>query len=219
MRCMCVAAAAAAFLVVCPARADLVQIDVVGQVDFGNLNFGVWQNVVPGDTAVMTFLVDSDNFVDSAIFPTRGYEIIQSSFSLALDGIAVGMPNPFPAETPYFILRDNDPAVDGFFLGSSPDVGFPNGVPIDYPALLDPNFRAIFQATYGGDTLSSLNILDAVGTYDFTGLTVFNWGLEDAGNQPMGFIFDYFTISVVPAPASLVLFAPMTLLGRRRRRA
>ncbi|MFK7959007.1 MAG: hypothetical protein AB8G96_00645 [Phycisphaerales bacterium] len=213
-----IGAATAALLLSGAASAELVQIDITGSVDFGGLNFGSWAGVTPGDSAVMSFQVDSDVFVDSGSFPTRGYEIINSSFSLALDGIEVGMADPYPAgQTPYFVLRDNDPAVDGFFLANSPDA-FPNGVAIDEDAAINPQFNAIFQATYGGDRLSSLDILDATGVYDFTGLSVFNWGIEDAGFQPMGFIFDQFTISVVPGPAGVLAMLPVTLLGRRRRR-
>ncbi len=214
-----IAIAAVALGMTAVASADIIQVDIVGQVDFGGVNIGQWADVNPGDSAVMSFQLDSNNFVDSANFPTRGYELIQNSFVLTLDGISGGLANPYPAgQTPYFILRDNDPAVDGFFLGTSPD-GFPNGVSTDEPAQLADTFTALFSATYGNDPLSSLDIVDAVGTYTFDGLTVFNWGLEDGSVQPMGFIFDSFTISVVPAPSSAALLAMGTLSCVRRRRA
>ena len=213
-------AAAAVGALAGAASAEIIQVDIVGQVDFGGLPFGQWQDVVPGDTAVMSFQLDSDNFVDSGTFPTRGYEIDQESFVLTLDGISGGLLDPYPAgETPFFVLRDNDPAVDGFFLASSPDVAFPNGVTMAEPAGIEDNFTGLFQATYEGDVLDSLDILDAVGTYTFDGLTVFNWGLEDGPFQPMGFIFDSFTISVVPAPSSAGLLAMGALACARRRRA
>jgi hypothetical protein len=199
------------------ASATLVRVEVVGEWDFGMIRSGPLNGVNSG-AATMRFDLDSNDFVDSANFPTRGYNIIQDSFALTVDGITVGMPDPFPmGETPLFVLRNNDPAVDGFFLGSNVD-GFPNGVSIDNAGLLDPFLRVLFSATYGGDLLPSLDILDAVGTYDFTGLTVFNWGFEDAGNQIAGMIFDQFTISVVPAPGVLALAVPaLSLLSRRRR--
>jgi hypothetical protein len=199
------------------ASATLVQVDIVGEWDFGMIRSGPLNGVNSGD-AQLSFQVDSNVFVDSTNFPVRGYDIIQDSFTLTVDGITVGMPNPYPAgESPYFVLRDNDPAVDGFFLGTNID-GFPNGVAIDNAGLIDPFLRVLFSATYGGDRLPSLDILDAVGTYDFTGLTVFNWGFEDAGNQIAGMIFDQFTISVVPAPGVLALAVPaLSLLSRRRR--
>ncbi|MFG0292185.1 MAG: hypothetical protein ACF8MJ_03415 [Phycisphaerales bacterium JB050] len=201
------------------ASAEIVQIDIVGSVDFGGVNIGQWADVNPGDSAVMSFQVDTNNFLDSTNFPTRGYEIISSSFALTLDGITGGMANPYPNDAaPYFIIRDNDPAVDGFYLAEHPDQ-FPIGVATDEPAQIGETFRALFSATYGGDRLDSLDILGAVGTYDFTGLQVFNWGLEDGPFQPMGFIFDSFTISVVPAPSSAALLTMGALTCARRRRA
>ncbi len=214
-----IAIAAVALGITGVASADIIQIDIVGQVDFGGVNVGQWADVNPGDSAVMSFQVDSNNFVDSTNFPTRGYEIIQESFVLTLDGISGGMANPYPnGATPYFIIRDNDPAVDGFFLAEHPDQ-FPIGVATDEAAQIGDTFRALFQATYGGDRLDSLDILGAVGTYDFNGISSFNWGLEDGPFQPMGFIFDNFTISVVPAPSSAALLAMGTLISVRRRRA
>lgn len=199
------------------AQATLVRVEVVGEWDFGMIRSGTLNGVNSG-AAMMRFDLDSNDFIDSTNFPTRGYNIIQDSFSLTVDGITVGMPDPFPmGETPLFVLRNNDPAVDGFFLGSNVD-GFPNGVSIDNAGLIDPFLRVLFSATYGGDRLPSLDILDAVGTYDFTGLTVFNWGFDDAGNQIAGMIFDQFTISVAPAPGVVAMAVPALALGFRRRR-
>lgn len=199
------------------AAAQLIRVEVTGAWDFGQLRSGPLDGVNSGDAA-MSFNLDAADFIDSTNFPTRGYRIIQSSFDITVDGISVGMPDPFPAgEDPLFVLRNDDPAVDGFFLGSSVD-GFPNGVSIDNPGLIAPNLKVLFSATYGGDRLSSLNIADAVGTYTFDGLQVFNWGFDDGGIQPAGLIFDQFTISIVPAPATAAALLPIALLATRRRR-
>ncbi len=200
------------------ASADLVRVEVTGEWDFGMVRSGVLNGVNSGP-ASMSFDVDSNVFIDSGNFPTRGYSIIEDSFVLTLNGISVGMPNPYvPAgETPLFILRNNDPAVDGFFLGSNVD-GFPDGVSINNAGLIDPFLGVLFSATYLNDPLPSLDILDAVGTYTFANLSSFNWGLDDAGNQFAGMIFDQFTISVVPAPAAATILAPAGLLAFRRRR-
>jgi hypothetical protein len=200
------------------ASAELVRVEVTGEWDFGMVRSGVLNGVNSGP-ASMSFDVDSNVFTDSVNFPTRGYHIIEDSFVLTLDGISVGMPNPYsPAgETPLFILRNNDPAVDGFFLGSNVD-GFQDGVTIDNAGLIDPFLGVLFSATYLNDPISSLDIVDAVGTYTFAGLSSFNWGLDDAGNQLAGMIFDQFTISVVPAPAAATVLAPAGLLAFRRRR-
>ncbi len=157
----------------------------------------------------MSFQVDAANFVDSTNFPVRGYEIIQPSFTLTIGGDTAGLAPMQPFGSPYFVIRNDDPAVDGFFLGTNID-GFPNGVATDEPAAFDPTFSAIFSATYEGTRLDSLDILGAVGTYDFTGLSVFNWGLEDGPFQPMGFIFDRLKPRA-SVPAQLALAA------RRRR--
>ena len=202
-----------------PTHADIVQVDVVGSVDFGSFPFPTsWGPFGSGDPVTMSFQLDSDNFVDSGVFPVRGYEVIQSSFDLSINGNSVGLAamQPFGA-TPYFVLRNDDPAVDGFFLGTSID-GFPNGIATAEPGGIADNLDTLFSATYEGTRLDSLDILGAVGTYDFTGLSVFNWGLEDAFVQPVGFIFDEWTINVVPTPSALALlsFAGLTTTRRRR---
>lgn len=203
-----------------PTLAAIVQVDVVGSVDFNVIVSGPLDRVSnPVGTPVnMSFQLDSNNFLNGN-FPTRGYPISQSSFVLNVGATTVNMANPYPAgQTPYFVLRNNDPMVDGFLLASHPDVAQANGVWTDETASLEPTFRSLFSATYGGSTLSSLDILGAVGTYTFAGLSVFNWGLEDASFQPIGFIFDYFTISVVPAPSAAGLLLVGGLAAARRRR-
>lgn len=206
------------------AQADLYEISINGTVDFGTLNFGAFQGMQSGNPASMSFMVDSNTYVDGdpspigdPVIARRGYEIIASSFELTVNDDTVGMPASAP-NTPYFVIRNDDPAVDGFYLSSVPGLGLDNGVTIDYPAALGPNFNALFSATYGGDRLDSLDIAGATGTYDFTGLTVFNWGMDDSGIQPVGFIFDSFTITLVPAPSAMALLAVAPLAGMRRRR-
>ncbi|MFK7759081.1 MAG: hypothetical protein AB8C13_03935 [Phycisphaerales bacterium] len=200
-------------------QAEIVQVDVVGSVDFGSIPFATsWGAFGSGDPVVMSFQLDSENFVDSGTFPVRGYEVIQPSFSLSINGNSVGLAGSQPfGGTPYFILRNDDPAVDGFFLGSNID-GFPNGIATDEAGGIADNFDALFSVTYEGSRLDSLDILGAVGTYDFSGLSVFNWGLEDGPVQPVGFIFDEWSISVVPSPSALALLGFVGLGSTRRRR-
>lgn len=217
MKNMNLIALSAAALVAATANAAIVQIDINGSVDFGGVNIGQWASASSGDSVTMSFQVDSNNFEDSLNFPTRGYALIENSFALTIDGNTGGLAMPDPFGTAQFIIRNDDPAVDGFFLGTSVD-GFPNGVATDEAAQIADTFRALFSATYEGTRLDSLDIMDAVGTYDFGGLSVFNWGLDDGPFQPMGFIFDNWTISVVPAPASLFAIAPLGLMAGRRRR-
>ncbi|MCA9286908.1 MAG: hypothetical protein KDA22_16920, partial [Phycisphaerales bacterium] len=196
----------AAALLSSSASAALVTVNIYGEVEFNQVSFGDFGNVNPGDAALISFMVDSDVFMDSGSFPTRGYEIIQSSFTLTLGSVTAGLQNPYPAGmTPYFVLRNNDPAVDGFFL-SSGGVDFPNGVSTDVPGGVDPFFGADFSVSYSGDTLDSLDILDALGTYDFTGLGSFYYAVTDGPFDAMGMIFDH--MEIVPAPAALAVLVP-----------
>ena len=188
--------ATAAFAALCWAPdADAgvpVRVTVTGEVEFNQISAPPLGFVGVGETATMTFLLDSDSFVNSASFPTRGYVIDPSSFQLSFDGGSMPLQSPFPAgQTPYFSIRDNDPAVDGFFVATSTD--FPVGVPINQTGGFG-QFINNFSVTYGGDTLPSLDILDALGSYDFTGLSVFNWTVDDGPFNPLGIVFSSMTI-------------------------
>lgn len=205
-------------------QADIFEVVITGEVEFNQIDPGnsILGDVNPGDSVEIFFEVDSDNFVDSMTFPTRGYEIIQASFSMTMGAVTVGLQDPFPGtETPFFVLRNDDPAVDGFLLASSPDVAFANGVPLDEAGGFG-NFRAVYATTYGEDTLSSLNIADAVGFYDFTGLSVFSMTITDGPFEPMGMIFTNMTITpagAVPEPSSVVVaLLTLGLATIRRRR-
>ncbi len=202
----------------CAAHAAIVEVALTGVVEFNAINSGVFAGQGPGSAVSLSFLVDSSDFVNSGSFPTRGYVIDQSSFSLTIGGATVGLQSPFPAgQTPYFVLRNNDPAVDGFFI--STNVDFPVGVATDVPGAISPFFINNFSVGYTGDTLDSLDVLDAVGSYDFTGLTSFNWAIQDGPFDAMLIVYEQMTITVIPAPPVLVMLAPLGLLGRRRRRA
>lgn len=199
------------------ARADLVNVEIKGSVEWNFITAPPLGLAHVGDAADLTFTVDSNNFVNSPTFPTRGYPIDKSSFVLKFPGTQIGLLDPYPAgQTPYFVLRNNDPAVDGFFVATN--VNDFAGVPLNQPGVVGP-YANEFHATYGGSTLSSLDILGALGHYDFTGLSVFNWTLDDGPNNAMGILFSDMTISAVPEPTSLgvCVLAGLGLLARRRR--
>lgn len=186
----------AAILLAVPAFSGVpVQVTINGVVEFNQIQSGPLTSVVPGDPATMWFLLDSDLFTDSASFPTRGYHINQPSFGWMLGGVEVGLQDPFPAGfVPYFVIRDNDPAVDGFFLSLTVD--FPSSLPTDEPGLFGP-LGARFLVTYGQDLLPSLDILDALGTYDFDGLLVYGHALTDGPFDAMFVLFSDMTISLL----------------------
>ncbi|MFT7669658.1 MAG: hypothetical protein ACI8X5_002363 [Planctomycetota bacterium] len=167
-----------------------ITITITGTVEYNAINPGTLGQFAVDDAVTLQFELDSAVFTNGTNFPTRGYHIDQSSFVLSNGTNQIGLENPFPG-TPYFVLRDNDPAVDGFLLSSN--VENPFGVELDQTGNFG-QFNSSFYVTYGGSMLPSLDILDALGTYDFTGLTVFNWTVDDGPFNPMGMIFEDMTI-------------------------
>jgi hypothetical protein len=187
-------------LIAVPSAAGVpVIVTVTGEVEFNQINTPPLGDVSPGDPVMMSFVVDSDVFTDSDLFPTRGYEIDPWSFSLEFgDAIELGLQDPLPMDvTPYFVLRDNDPAVDGFFVATNIVNPFGFGIPLAQTGIFD-QFAASFRVTYENDTLSSLDILDALGTYDFSGLTVFGWSIDDGPFEAMFIIFEQLTLVAIP---------------------
>ena len=71
---------------------------------------------------------------------------------------------------------------------------------------------------YVGSTLSSLDILDAVGTYDFTGLTRFGFNLWAVSPGNVGMEINFEQLTIVPAPGVGLLLPLGLVVGRRRRR-
>jgi hypothetical protein len=188
------------------AQAVVVEVTVTGQVEFNGIGDPPLSDVVSGDPVSLTFLVDSDNFVDGIPGDTRGYVIDQSSFLLTFaSGVVTQMLlDPFPpGETPFFTLADGIPVSDRFWVSTS--TNSPGGVPLEQ----EP-FEANVDLGYTGDTLDSLDILDALGIYDFDGLTSFGFNLWAIfpDNVAMGFVFEQMTISAEVGVAAAVDIKP-----------
>lgn len=197
-------------------HAEMVLVELRGIVEFNQVEAPPVGELSAGTEVSLSFLLDSDVFVDSADYPTRGYVIDSSTFALTGGETSIGLASPYPAgATPFFVLRDNDPAVDGFFIADSVD--FPIGVDLDADGIFG-TFSQDFGVSYVGDTLGSLDLLDAVGTYGFDGLKGFNWTIDDGPFSPVSILFDSLEISVVPAPATLIVGGVWSLLTRSRRR-
>lgn len=181
------------------ASAGLYTVTITGEVEYNQINTGVLDPITAGAPVTITFTVDSAAFVNSANFPTRGYVVDKPSFTFKAGNVTVPLKNPFPAgTTPYFTLRNNDPQVDGFFLGTDFEYGY-TGVPLNSNGIFGP-FAAAFAVSYAGNTLSSLNIEDAVGSYDYTGLGSFYLAVQDGSFDAMGLLFTGMTIAPVAAP-------------------
>jgi hypothetical protein len=177
---------------------DSVRVTVHGDVVFNQINPAPLSAVQSGESATMTFLLDTDFFENHPTLPTRGYAIDKESFVLSFDSASIGLQDPFPGgQAPYFVIRDNDPAVDGFLVTNN--LANPFGVPLDSTGSFG-QFVDNFYVTYGGSTLPSLDLLDALGSYDFTGLTVFNWNIDDGPFQAMVIDFASMTIELENEP-------------------
>lgn len=196
-----------------------ILVEIHGDVYGNQISSGAFGNVNAGERMTYSFELNSTNFVNGS-FPVRGYTIDISTFQVAFSGgTVVQAQNPYPAGSePIFVLRDNDPMVDGFFLTDGSVDGFPGGIATDQVGVFG-NFLATFNVSYVGDTLSSLDINDAIGTYDFTGLTVFGLGIDDGPFEDvLGADFSSMTISAIPAPSTMLGLAPIGMLAIRRRR-
>jgi len=197
------------------ASADFVSVTIYGTVAYNQVQVPPFAGNGAGSSVQVSFQLDSNSFVNSPNFPVRGYVIDQSSFTMKVGAANVGLQSPFPGgQTPYFVIRNNDPQVDGFYI--STNVDFPFGVPLNAQGAFGA-FGNDFSVSYAGNTLNSLNLLDAVGLYDFTGLGSYFWAVTDGGFEPIGIDYNRMVIEVVPAPATLLPLASLVLIARRRR--
>ena len=185
-----------------PAKAEVVDVTITGSVVFNGIGAPPLNAVGSGDAVTLSFSVDSSVFVDGIPGDLRSYEIDPSSFAMAFDTpVTIGLLNPLPGVTPYFTLIDGFPVSDGFFVSTS--TMSPGGVPLEQ----EP-FEANLQLGYQGDTLDSLDILAALGIYDFGGLTSFGFNLWSIfpDNVAMEIDFAQMEIASVIIPVELIEF-------------
>lgn len=210
-------AAATSLLLVSAGHAAIVNITTTGTVDYSVIQ-GDMAPVPDGAPVTMSFNVDSDVFTNSGSFPTRGYNILLSSFSMSVGGVPVPIIDPQPDGAAYFVLRNNDPAVDGFFI-SQGSVDFPFPLAVNIPGLTAVHELDMSRGFNDGTPFSSLNILDCLGTYTTTNLSSYYWAIGRFGNPGAEYAYATTTISVVPEPMSLGAVALVLPLLARRKRA
>jgi len=177
--------------------ADIVSVEFIGSVEWNQINQGIFADVNSGDPVYASFTLDSDIWEPSPNgYGVRGYPIDVTSFDLTIGSVGpVHLVNPQPnGETSYFNIRNDDPVADGLFISNQ--LEWDNLLPkLDVPGGLDPFFSFIWSIGYTGDTFSSLDIMDCLGTYDFTGLTSFYTGVKDSWADPIGIVPEMTIIS------------------------
>ncbi len=178
-----------------PAAAEIVTVEFFGNVEYNQVNSGLFADVNPGDSVYAAFYVDSDVYVDSPNYNVRGYEVDLSSFILHIGSVGpVALVDPQPAGPAYFCIRESDPVADGFHFAN--EIDWASVVPsLDVPGQLDPYFTMRWSVGYDGSTLPSLDILDCLGAYDYTGLTNFYTVVHDAWAEPIGMEYGEIRIS------------------------
>ncbi len=198
-----------AFLAAAPAQAGLVKVEIMGEVEYNQVRAPASFNrdvVQPGDPVTVTFLVDSAVFVDSTNFPVRGYPVLLDSYMLQFDTMTGPVVEPFASPypgTPFFVVRNNDPAVDGFYVSTN-NVDYPfEYFFVDEPGRLAPYFQQTFEVTYPQERLPSLDIYDAVGVYNFDGLSSYYFTMLDGFADAMGIMYSQMTISRVPTEVAV----------------
>jgi hypothetical protein len=201
---------AATLLMAASAQAVVVTVESTGMVIWNGINDGPLSEVNGGEDMVMSFTVDSDVFDEGTPGDTRGYVIDEASFSLSFSGgVVVGLMDPFPAgETPYFALVDGFPVSDGFWVSTSPFS--PGGVPLEQ----DPvNFN--LDLGYVEDTLSSLDILDALGEYGYDGMTRFALNFWSVFPDNVGMECDFMSMTIsAPVAAEEATWSDVKALFR-----
>jgi hypothetical protein len=164
--CLCVAADFAS--------ATIVHVRITGSVESNQFTTGLLAGVPANAPVDLRFDVDSANFVTSPT-PTlvnrvRGYRVINSTFSLVIGGRNVPLLNN-PQWN--FVIRNNDPGVDGFFFSVGTDI--PTQIPVN---IAIANYGVEYSRTFAGaTTLPSLNILDARGTWAFNDISSYNFNI------------------------------------------
>lgn len=198
------------------ATAVPVEVNIFGEVDFNQIRGGLTE-VTRGAPVNLSFQVDSDAFVDSLNFPTRGYAIELDTFELTVGGISIGIVDPQPFGPALFVLRDNDPAVDGIFI--SRDVNGPRPIAVTIPGLQAVHELNLSRSFSIGTAFSSLDILDATGSFGTESIGSFNFSLGRFGGSGLESTVDGFTITAIPEPTSFAFFGLgcLTLLRRRHR--
>jgi hypothetical protein len=201
---ICMVLAVSAFAGVAAADPD-VRVVVTGVVEFNAFTTGTYAGIPAGTPVTMTIDLDSTDYLDRPNLPgvTRGYRFYPNTFSLTI-GTDTRSLRTVPVTLPaYFVLRNNDPRADGFFIsqGTDIDTHLPlNMVPNNYGIAFSRTFDSIPPTPPGGPdpTLQNLNIRDALGSWGFDNLAVYHFAIEVSEfSVPMLIAYQTITVSLL----------------------
>lgn len=164
-----------------------VHVEIKGTVEFNAFASGALAGVPANAPASIRFDVTTDNWVNSPTYPVRGYRIETGTFRFNAGSATVPLTLPVPGgATPFFVIRDNDPAVDGFVLSTNVDI--PVGLPVNTGVT---NCTLDFLRTFDvGTVFPSRNILSILGYYGFEQMSSFDWSINRGPGTPMGMIYE-----------------------------
>lgn len=181
---------AALTLLASASYAEIVSVEMIGEVEWNQVNQGILADVVAGDAVYASFTLDSTVWEDSPNgYGIRAYPIDVASYELTIGSVGpIHLVNPQPnGETTYFHIRHADPVSDGLLISNQ--LEWDNVLPkLDVPGGIDPYFSFIWSIGYTEETFPSLDIEQCTGSYDFDGLTSFYTGIKDFWADPIGMI-------------------------------
>ena len=203
------------------AHADTVRVTTTGTVAArsGTLN-GDFSSVAVNQAVTLSFLVDSNAFT-SATAARGGYAIDMSSMSFTIGSAALTVKNTTAGNTGFFVMRNNDPGVDGIVLSDGSAAG--SGSFLVTAAGTTDAFRLAYSVSWtaANSQWNNLDILAAQGTHGTTGLNSFDWSLtRTSGAGSVSMNFNNVTISAVPEPSTMLSMSlgALALLGVAYRR-
>ncbi|MBI1189939.1 MAG: hypothetical protein GC200_04565 [Tepidisphaera sp.] len=185
-----------------------VRVVVTGVVERNDFISGTYFGVPVGAPVTMTIDLDSTDYLDSPSLPgvTRGYRFYPNTFSLTIGNVTRSL-RTSPVLPAYFVVRNDDPRADGFFISQGTDID--TEIPLD---MIPNNYGIAFLRTFnsiptnppGPDpTLHSVNILDALGSWGYDNLSVFNMNIQRGeGSTPLIMDYQTITISLIPPPCN-----------------
>ncbi len=189
------------------AHADIVRVTITGNVEQNRFVSGALMGVPAGAPVTVVLDLDSTNYISSVALPTRvrAYPIVGNSLVFTAGSVSVTRNLTYAAN---FCVRNDDPRADGFFLSQGTDL--PTEIPLSL-GLTTP-FGVQFSRTFSIDTpfptpdnsLTSLDILGALGSWGYEDISSFNFLVaQGENNVPMVLGYERITIAALPCVGGL----------------